>query len=40
MTTGAGSMNWKLVTPAGQIYEIEVDGATATVLELEREEDD
>lgn len=30
----------ELVTPVGQIYEIEIDAATATVLELEREEDD
>ena len=30
----------ELVTAEGRIYEIEIDAATATVLELEREEDD
>lgn len=30
----------ELVTPEGQLYEMEIDAATATVLELEREEDD
>lgn len=30
----------ELVTPKGQLYEMEIDAATATVLELEREEDD
>ncbi|RBI70905.1 peptidase [Roseovarius sp. TE539] len=30
----------ELVTPEGRLYEMEVDAATATVLELEREEDD
>lgn len=30
----------ELVTPDGRIYELEIDAATATVLELELEEDD
>jgi len=30
----------ELVTPEGRLYEMEIDAATATVLELEREEDD
>lgn len=29
-----------LVTPGGRLYEMEIDAATAAVLELEREEDD
>lgn len=29
-----------LVTPGGRLYELEIDAATATVLELEYEEDD
>lgn len=29
-----------LVTPGGRLYEMEIDAATATVLELEHEEDD
>ncbi len=30
----------ELVTPEGRLYEMEIDAASATVLELEREEDD
>lgn len=30
----------ELVTREGRLYEMEIDAATATVLELEREEDD
>ncbi|WP_223422310.1 PepSY domain-containing protein [Tateyamaria pelophila] len=30
----------ELVTPEGVLYEMEIDAATATVLDLEREEDD
>jgi len=30
----------ELVTPGGRIYEMEIDAATAAVLELEREGDD
>lgn len=30
----------ELVTPEGRLYEMEINAATATVLKLEREEDD
>ena len=30
----------ELVSPGGRLYEMEIDAATGTVLEVEREEDD
>jgi uncharacterized membrane protein YkoI len=30
----------ELVTPEGRLYEMEIDAATGTVLDVEREEDD
>ncbi|MGR3379261.1 PepSY domain-containing protein [Salipiger abyssi] len=30
----------ELITPGGRLYEMEIDAATGTVLEIEREEDD
>lgn len=30
----------ELVSPEGRLYELEIDAATGTVLEIEREEDD
>ncbi|MCM2562262.1 PepSY domain-containing protein [Lutimaribacter sp. EGI FJ00015] len=36
--------NWiyelELVTPGGRLYEMEIDAATGTVLEIEREDED
>ncbi|APZ51183.1 PepSY domain-containing protein [Salipiger abyssi] len=30
----------ELITPGGRLYEMKIDAATGTVLEIEREEDD
>ncbi|MBY4893332.1 PepSY domain-containing protein [Rhodobacteraceae bacterium N5(2021)] len=29
----------ELITPGGYLYEMEIDGATGTILEIEREDD-